>query len=114
MRPSLLTKLSKLIERKSKYIIEGKLNKNLLAADARKYEQELLNALQKDSEVKAHFFTETDGGLVFKKDVFLQFISNKEFLPDSFTKYKIKIGLGSDDGSLLQERRPKEPARGIL
>jgi adenine-specific DNA-methyltransferase len=103
MRPSLLTKLSKLIERKSKYIIEGKLNKNLLAADARKYEQELLNTLQKDPEVKEHFFIETDGGLVFKKDVFLQFISNKEFLPDSFTKYKIKIGLGGSDGSLLQE-----------
>jgi adenine-specific DNA-methyltransferase len=103
MKPSLLTKLSKLIEGNPAYIVEGKLNKNLLAADARKYDSNLLNTLQKDKEIKEHFFTETDGGLVFKKDVFLQFISNKQFLPDSFTKYKIKIGLGNDDGSLLAE-----------
>lgn len=103
MKPSLLTKLSKLIEGNPAYIVEGKLNKNLLAADARKYDSNLLNTLQKDKEIKEHFFTETDSGLVFKKDVFLQFISNKQFLPDSFTKYKIKIGLGSDDGSLLAE-----------
>ena len=103
MKPSLLTKLSKLIEGNPAYIVEGKLNKNLLAADARKYDSNLLNTLQKDKEIKEHFFTETDGGLVFKKDVFLQFISNKQFLPDSFTKYKINIGLGSDDGSLLAE-----------
>lgn len=103
MKPSLLTKLSKIIEGNPTYIVEGKLNKNLLAADARKYDANLLNLLQKDTEIKSHFFSETDGGLVFKKDVFLQFINNKEFLPDSFTKYKIKIGLGSDDGSLLAE-----------
>lgn len=103
MKPSLLTKLSKLIEGNPAYIVEGKLNKNLLAADARKYDSNLLNTLQKDKEIKEHFFTETDGGLVFRKDVFLQFISNKQFLPDSFTKYKIKIGLGNDYGSLLAE-----------
>lgn len=103
MKPSLLTKLSKLIEGNPTYIVEGRLNKNLLAADARKYDKNLLDTLQRDKEIKEHFFTDTNGGLVFKKDVFLQFISNKEFLPDSFTKYRIKIGLGSDDGSLLSE-----------
>src|SRR5690348_16734198 len=100
---SLLIKLSKLIEGNPKYIVESKLNKNLLAADARKYENDLLNILLKDKEIKSHFFAETDAGIIFKKDVFLQFITNKEFLPDSFTKYKIKIGLGADNGSLLSE-----------
>ncbi len=73
----------------------------MLAEDARKYDASLLNLLQKDKDLKGHFFAETDGGLVFKKDVFLQFISNKEFLPDSYTRYANKIGLGGDDGSLL-------------
>ena len=100
---SILSKLSKLIEGNPTYIVEGRLNKNLLAADARKYDKDLLNTLQKDKDIKEHFFTQTDGGLVFKKGVFLQFISNKEFLPDSFTKYRIKIGLGGNDGALLQE-----------
>ena len=98
---TILDKLSKAVENNAKYKVEDALNKNLLAEDARKYDKELLNLLQKDKDLKSHFFAETDGGLVFKKDVFLQFISNKEFLPDSYTKYANKIGLGSDDGSLL-------------
>lgn len=35
--------------------------------------------------------------------MFLRFLNNKEFLPDSFTAYKTQIGLGSRDGSLLSE-----------
>lgn len=100
---NILSKLTALIEKNSAYLVDGSLNRNLLAADARKYDPELLNLLQKDKELKEHFFATTDGGLVFKKDVFLQFIMNKEFLPDSYTKYKIKIGLGAKDGSLLSE-----------
>lgn len=98
---SVLGKLSKIVETNAKYKVEDTINKNLLAEDARKYNSELLNLLQKDVDLKGHFFVETDGGLIFKKDVFLQFISNKEFLPDSYTKYANKVGLGSDDGSLL-------------
>lgn len=103
MLTNILSKLTALVESSKTYMIDGSLNRNLLAADARKYNPELLNLLQKDSEVKEHFFVTTDGGLIFKKDVFLQFITNKEFLPDSYTKYKIKIGLGAEDGSLLSE-----------
>jgi adenine-specific DNA-methyltransferase len=98
---TVLDKLSSVIEKNPKYKVEDAINKNLLAEDTRKYDAELLNLLQKDKDLKSHFFAETDGGLVFKKDVFLQFISNKEFLPDSYTKYANKIGLGVDDGSLL-------------
>ncbi len=99
--PDLISKLTELIKKDKTYIIDESLNRNLLAEDARKYDTELLNLLQKDKDLKSHFFTETDGGLIFKKDVFLQFISNKEFLPDSYTRYANKIGLGHDDGSLL-------------
>ena len=98
---TVLEKLSSVIEGNKKYKVEDAINKNLLAEDARKYDADLLNLLQKDATLKSHFFADTDGGLVFKKDVFLQFISNKEFLPDSYTRYANKIGLGSDDGSLL-------------
>ncbi len=98
---TVLDKLTSVIEKNPKYNIEDTINKNLLAEDARKYDATLLNLLQSEKSLKTHFFTETDGGLVFKKDVFLQFISSKEFLPDSYTKYANKIGLGSDDGSLL-------------
>ena len=58
----------------------------------------------REEKIKNYFFSELEEGiLVFKKDVFLQFLNNKEFLPDSFTAYKTKIGLGNKDGSLLSE-----------
>ena len=69
-----------------------------------KYDAKLLKVLMREEKIKNHFFSELEEGiLVFKKDVFLQFLNNKEFLPDSFTAYKTKIGLGNNNGSLLSE-----------
>lgn len=72
---------------------------------ARKYDSELLNLLISNDETKDFFFVETESALIFKLDIFLQFINNKSFLPDSYTKYKQSIGLGTDDGKLLSENR---------
>ena len=91
-------------EHNEEFLVEGILNKNKLSELARKYDVKLLNVLMKEEKIKNHFFSKLEEGvLVFKKDVFLQFLNNKEFLPDSFTAYKTKIGLGSSDGSLLSE-----------
>ena len=96
--------LENLLLQHEEFLVEGILNKNKLSELARKYDAKLLNVLMKEEKIKNHFFVEVEEGvLVFKKDVFLQFLNNKEFLPDSFTAYKTKIGLGSRDGSLLSE-----------
>ena len=96
--------LENLLLQHEEFLVEGILNKNKLSELARKYDVKLLNVLMKEEKIKNHFFSELEEGvLVFKKDVFLQFLNNKEFLPDSFTAYKTKIGLGSRDGSLLSE-----------
>ena len=96
--------LENLLLQHEEFLIEGILNKNKLSELARKYDAKLLSILMKEEKIKNHFFSELDEGiLVFKKDVFLQFLNNKEFLPDSFTAYKTKIGLGNSDGSLLSE-----------
>ena len=96
--------LEELLSQHEEFLVEGVLNKNKLSELARKYDAKLLNVLMKEEELKKHFFSKLEEGiLVFKKDVFLQFLNNKEFLPDSFTAYKTKIGLGSSDGSLLSE-----------
>ena len=96
--------LENLLLQHEEFLVEGILNKNKLSELARKYGAKLLNVLMKEEKIKNHFFSELEEGiLVFKKDVFLQFLNNKEFLPDSFTAYKTKIGLGSRDGSLLSE-----------
>ena len=96
--------LENLLSQHEEFLVEDVLNKNNLSELARKYDAKLLNVLMKEERIKKHFFSELEEGiLVFKKDVFLQFLNNKEFLPDSFTAYKTKIGLGSSDRSLLTE-----------
>lgn len=102
-RNSMKQKLEKLLKQ-ADYLIDGDLNKNKLAELARKYDARLLELLMKDEEIKNHFFSKIqDEVLVFKKDVFLQFLNNKEFLPDSFTAYKTKIGLATETGQYLSE-----------
>jgi DNA methylase N-4/N-6 domain protein len=96
--------LEELLCQYEEFLVEGILNKNKLSELARKYDAKLLNVLMREEKIKSHFFSKLEEGiLVFKKDVFLQFLNNKEFLPDSFTAYKTKIGLGNKDGSLLSE-----------
>ena len=96
--------LSNLLMNVEEFVVNGVLNKNKLSELARKYDAKLLNQLMKEENVKNHFFTNLeDGVLVFKKDVFLQFLNNKEFLPDSYTAYKTKIGLGTDNGDYISE-----------
>ena len=96
--------LSNLLMNVEEFVVNGTLNKNKLSELARKYDAKLLNLLMKEEDIKNHFFTSLeDGVLVFKKDIFLQFLNNKEFLPDSYTAYKTKIGLGTDNGDYISE-----------
>jgi putative type III restriction enzyme M protein len=96
--------LEKLLSLHKSFLVEGVLNKNKLAELARRYDPELLNVLMGDEKVASHFFSTLETGIqIFKKDVFLQFLNNKEFLPDSFTAYKTKIGLATENGHYLSE-----------
>ncbi|HEM4974018.1 DNA methyltransferase [Streptococcus suis] len=97
--------LEQLLAQNDTFMVEGVLNKNKLAELARQYNPELLNILMSNDKISKHFFSTLDTGvLVFKKDVFLQFLNNKEFLPDSFTAYKTKIGLATGDKYLSENQ----------
>lgn len=97
--------LERLLTQNDTFMVEGVLNKNKLAELARQYNPELLNLLMSDEKISQHFFATLETGvLVFKKDVFLQFLNNKEFLPDSFTAYKTKIGLASGNKYLSENQ----------
>ncbi|HEM6220664.1 TPA: site-specific DNA-methyltransferase [Streptococcus suis] len=97
--------LEQLLGQNDTFMVEGVLNKNKLAELARQYNPELLNILMSNGKISKHFFSTLDTGvLVFKKDVFLQFLNNKEFLPDSFTAYKTKIGLATGDKYLSENQ----------
>jgi len=96
--------LERLLLQKEEFLVEGALNKNKLAELARQYDSMLLNLLMSEPTISNHFFSTLEEGiLIFKKDNFLQFLNNKEFLPDSFTAYKTKIGLAISDNRYLSE-----------
>lgn len=102
MRCCMKKKLELLLLQNNNYIVDGVLNKNKLIELAHNYDTELLHLLMNDPELKERFFSEVERGiLVFKSEVFSQFINNKEFLPDSFTVYKNHIGLSTLDNKYI-------------
>jgi len=61
----------------------------------------LIKLLLSNNETKARFFTDVDGVLVFDKIAFGWIVNNHQFLPDSFTRFKNRIGLTNNDGELI-------------
>jgi adenine-specific DNA-methyltransferase len=81
---------------------DGSLLKNKVQELAGGDDSQLLSLLYSDSEVREHFFKKVAEFTVFQKDKFLQFSNAKEWLPDSYTAFKNKIGLATN-GQLLSE-----------
>ena len=71
----------------------GDLLRNAVYEAAMAMEGELIKLLLGNKIVKETFFKDIDGILVFDKTAFAWAINNKEFLPDSYTRFKNKIGL---------------------
>ncbi len=104
---NLMENLVKALKQDERVFTKDGLLKNKLTELALKLDQELLSRLLSDKKLKDVFFTETAAKkeklLVFDKDKFISFINNKEFLPDSFTAFKNRIGLMSN-GEFIKER----------
>jgi adenine-specific DNA-methyltransferase len=83
---------------------DGALLKNQAQELARKNDAGLLKLLLSDKAIKQHFFFEVEKTLIFDKEKFIRFISNKQFLPDSYTSFKNKIGLTSGADFLSENK----------
>jgi len=94
---NLLDELTQLLQKDDRFTVEGQLLKNKVIEAALKLDPDLLKLLLSNKSAKKHFFQEVDGIIVFDKAKFQKFISNKSFLPDSYTAFKNKIGLTSND-----------------
>ena len=99
---NLLDHIKTILEQNESFCKDGRLFKNSVVEAALKLDPVLLKLLLDDEKGKKYFFTDVDGILVFDKVKFQKFVSNKEFLPDSFTAYKNKIGLTAN-GEYLTE-----------
>lgn len=63
----------------------------------------LIKLLLSDPEIKSTFFNEIDGHWVFNHNTFIDYINEKNFLANSYTQFRNKIGLNID-GKFLRER----------
>jgi adenine-specific DNA-methyltransferase len=64
----------------------------------------LLERLINNKTLKSHFFVEVNGTLVFDKMKFAWVLESREFLPDSYTMFKNKIGLADSKGNLISQQ----------
>ncbi len=63
----------------------------------------LIKLLLIDDEIKVTFFDEIDGHWVFNHNTFINYITDKNFLANSYTQFRNKIGLNIG-GKFLRER----------
>jgi adenine-specific DNA-methyltransferase len=102
MQP-LRDELKEVLQQDERLVIDGDLAKNKIVELALKLDKDLLKLLLDNDRLKEHFFQDVDGTFVFDKQTFQKFISNKEFLPDSYTAFKNKIGLSENGEDYLIE-----------
>lgn len=75
---------------------DGQILKNKIHELVNKNDKELLSLLLSDKSIETHFTYSIDDVKIFDKEKFIRFITSKNFLPDSYTAYKNKVGLTSD------------------
>ena len=68
-----------------------------------KTDRALVKLLLADKDIKAKFFEEIEGHWVFNLNTFLDYISQKNFLDNSYTRFRNRIGL-TIGGKFLRER----------
>jgi adenine-specific DNA-methyltransferase len=81
----------------------GELKKWVVLNKAQNFDEELIGLLLDNTELKEKFFLNIKGTLVFNQNLFVQFLEQKNFLNDSYTQYKNKVGL-TIDGKYLKQR----------
>ena len=80
---------------------DGTFLRNAVYEAAMKMDEGLIRLLLANDETRTRFFAEVDGVKVFDKMGFAWVINNRQFLPDSYTRFKNKIGLIDENGESL-------------
>lgn len=81
----------------------GELKKWVVLNKAQSFDEELIGLLLDNADLKEKFFVNVKGTLVFNQNLFVQFLEQKNYLNDSYTQYKNKVGL-TIDGKYLKQR----------
>ena len=81
----------------------GELKKWVVLNKANNFDEELIELLLENSDLKNKFFIKVKESLVFNQSLFVQFLEQKNFLNDSYTQFKNKVGLTIDGKYLKQQ-----------
>jgi adenine-specific DNA-methyltransferase len=96
--------LEKQLQKEPNFVTDNnELKKWVIIDRARNYDEELLELLLSEKDLKAHFFVEVKGTFVFKQEQFIQFLEQKNYLNNSYTQFKNKVGL-TIEGKFLKQR----------
>lgn len=80
---------------------DGALLRNKVYESALNMDAGLIGLLLGNGETRKRFFTEVNGTYVFDKIGFGWVVNNRQFLPDSYTRFKNHIGLTDASGNLI-------------
>lgn len=98
--------LEQLLRMNSRYCMDdGTLLKNRIVEDALSLNPLLVKLLLGNDKIKAVFFQDVEGVMVFDKVKFQRFVSDTQFLGGSYTMFKNKIGLTDENGRFISESR---------
>ena len=96
--------LERQLKKEANYVSDnGDLKKWVVINKAQNLDIDLIGLLLDDKELKAKFFVEIKSVLVFNQTLFVQFMEQKNYMNDSYTAYKNKVGLNID-GKYMKQR----------
>ena len=101
-----IEKLKNILSENKHYINrDGSLNINELHKKAQECESYLIELLVENNHTRNAFFLKKGSQQVFMRDKFIDYITHKDFLANSYTRYKNKIGLSCPTGFLKKTKR---------
>lgn len=105
---NLLETLKTVLEQDERFVKDGELLRNNVIEKANKLDADLLKLLFGNADLKAKFFIKVGDYTVFDQKTFMYVVSNREFLPDSYTRFKQNVGLATKDGEFLKNKNDIE------
>ena len=104
MKKNLDESLFTLLKTLPRFVDEsGELVKTVVINSAWNSDPELIRLLLGDAGARAKFFAEIEGHRVFNLKVFVDYVEDKNFLANSYTRFRNRIGLNIGD-KFLHER----------
>ena len=82
---------------------DGTLLRNYAFELGEKADKKLLQLLLENRAIKKHFFQKVGDIMVFDKRKFCWVVNNRQFLPDSYTRFANKIGFVDDRDKLISQ-----------